>query len=82
MEVSEVKTVEANSLDQQEVELFRRLASLEYAGAVRALVPFVIPAMLVASFYVVGATGAKIFTSIAVIPLAVIMLALVWSVRE
>ncbi len=58
-----------------ETELLERVASLEYAGAVRALLPFVVPAMLVATLYVIGATGLGILATYAVIPLIVVFLA-------
>ena len=58
-----------------ETELYERVASLEYAGAVRALLPFVVPAMLVATFYIIAATGPGILLTYAVIPVTVVFLA-------
>jgi len=58
-----------------ETELSDRVASLEYAGAVRALLPFVIPAMLVATLYIVAAAGPGILLTYAVFPVIVVFLA-------
>src|SRR5210317_2405833 len=58
-----------------ESELSERVASLEYAGAVRALLPFVIPAMLVATLYIIAAAGPGILLTYAAIPVIVVFVA-------
>lgn len=58
-----------------ETELSERVAGLEYAGAVRALLPFVIPAMLVATLYIIAAAGPGILLTYAAIPVIVVLVA-------
>lgn len=70
-------TAKKGDLSAEETELFERVASLEYAGAVRALLPFVVPAMLVATSYIIAATGLQILSSYALVPLTIILLAVV-----
>ena len=62
--------------------LLDRVDSQEYAEAIRRLLSFVIPATAFAAIFTIFATGKVIFSTMAVIPMAILGLVLLLSVRE